>query len=139
MRSQLNGLGIWRCGGVASVIGNGIQGTCDSALTRDVRRVAALSSGLEAACWLVGVELLVRTEMGTVWAGVAVRLPVVWRAWRESVQGLIVGRCNRAMGNGNGLGIEMNACLQNTPGDVDVNSFSIGDETIMLQKMYMFT
>jgi hypothetical protein len=71
MRSQLNGLGIWRCGGVASVIGNGIQGTCDSALTRDVRRVAALSSGSEAACWPVRVELLVRTEMGTVWAGVA--------------------------------------------------------------------
>jgi hypothetical protein len=69
----------------------------------------------------------VRTEIGTVWAGVAVRLPVVvWRAWRmggEYVQGLIVGRCNGAMGNGNVLGLEMNACLQITLGDVDVNSF----------------
>lgn len=43
MRSQLNGLGF---GTVASVIGNGVKGTCDSALARVARRVAALSSGL---------------------------------------------------------------------------------------------
>jgi hypothetical protein len=94
MRSQLDGLGIWRCGGVASVIGNGIKGTCDSALTRDVRRVAALSSGLEAACRCVveGVEMLVAAEMGTVLAGVAVRLPgTASMEGGEYMQGLIVG------------------------------------------------
>ena len=50
------------------MIGNGMEGTCDSALARVARRVAALRSGLRGrllACG-GGVELLVRTEMGAV-------------------------------------------------------------------------
>lgn len=55
---------------MASVIGNGIEGTCDSALARVARRVAALRSGLRGRLLARGegggVELLVRTEMGAV-------------------------------------------------------------------------